>query len=176
MEAIKQSVAKIKDDEVAVKIIHSGVGTITESDIMMASAGKALVAGFHADYDSPIVSKVAEKENVDVRKYTIIYNLLEDIKKILTGLIEAEIVEKVIGRAEVKQVFLSKKKELIFGTRVLSGKLTQGAKLKIIRGRTAEDEDNIVGQGQINSLRKVDEQVKEIKEGNECGIKYYWRP
>ena len=172
MEAIKQSVAKIKDDEVAVKIIHSGVGTITESDIMMASAGKALVAGFHSDFDSPIVSKVADKENVDVRKYTIIYNLLEDIKKILTGLIEAEIIEKVIGRAEVKQVFLSKKKELIFGTRVLSGKLTQGAKLKIIRGVTAEDEDNIVGQGKINSLRKVDEQVKEIKEGNECGIKY----
>ena len=68
--------------------------------------------------------------------------------------------------------FLSKKKEMIFGTRVLSGKLAQGAKLKIIRGRTAEDEDNIIGQGKINSLRKVDEQVKEIKEGNECGIKY----
>lgn len=172
MEAIKQSIAKIKDDEVAVKIIHSGVGTITESDVMMASAGKGFIAGFHADFDSPVVSKIAEKENVDVRKYTIIYNLLEDIKKILTGLLEPEIIEKVIGRAEVKQVFLSKKKELIFGTRVLSGKLSQGAKLKIIRGVTEEDEDNIVGQGQINSLRKVDEQVKEIKEGNECGIKY----
>ena len=172
MEAIKQSIAKIKDDEVAVKIIHSGVGTITESDVMMASAGKGLIVGFHADFDSTVVSKIAEKENVDVRKYTIIYNLLEDIKKILTGLLEPEIIEKVIGRAEVKQVFLSKKKELIFGTRVLSGKLAQGAKLKIIRGVTEEDEDNIVGQGQINSLRKVDEQVKEIKEGNECGIKY----
>ena len=138
----------------------------------MASAGNAFVAGFHSDFDSSIVSKIAERENVDVRKYTIIYNLLEDIKQILTGLLEAEIIEKVIGRAEVKQVFLSKKKEMIFGTRILSGKLTQGAKLKIIRGRTPEDEDNIVGHGKINSLRKINEQVKELKEGNECGIKY----
>lgn len=172
LEAIKQSVAKIKDEEVAVKIIHSGVGSITESDVMMASASKGLIVGFHSNFDSPYVSKTAIHEKVEVKKYTIIYNLLEDISKILSGLLEPEIVELVLGRAQVKQVFLTKKKEMIIGCRVLSGKIENKAKIRVIRGRTAEDNDNIVGTGTIESLRKVDEMVKEIGEGNECGIKF----
>jgi translation initiation factor IF-2 len=172
MEAIKQSIAKIKDEEVAVKIIHSGVGKITESDVMMAAASRALVVGFHSGFDSASISRIAERENVEVKEYKIIYDLLQDVKKYLSGLLEAEILEIVIGRAQVKQIFLTKKKEMIVGARVLSGKLTGKAKLRIIRGRTAEDEDNIVGQGIVDALRKGDDIVKEIKEGNECGIKF----
>ncbi len=176
MEAIKQSIAKIKDDEVAIKLIHTGVGRVTESDVMMASASRGLVVAFHSDFDSPNVKRTAERENVEVKQYTVIYDLIEDIKKILSGLLEPEIVEKVIGRAEVKKIFLTKKKEMIIGARVLTGKLKNKAKLRIIRGVTAEEEDNIVGNGEIDTLRKVEEKVKEIKEGNECGIKFVGDP
>ncbi|MBI4232167.1 translation initiation factor IF-2 [Candidatus Peregrinibacteria bacterium] len=172
LEAIKQSIAKIKDDEVAVKIIHSGVGTVTESDIMMASASHALVVSFHSNFDSASVGKIAERENVEVKHYSVIYDLLEDIKKYLSGLLEPEVIENIIGRAEIKQIFLTKKKEIIIGCRVLSGKIQVKSKVRVIRGRNAEDEDNIVGNGEVASLRKIDETVNEIKEGNECGIKF----
>jgi translation initiation factor IF-2 len=172
LEAIRQSLEKIKDEEVAIKIIHSAVGTVTESDVMMAAASRGLVLAFNTDFDPPHVAKIAERENVQVKKYNVIYDLIEDIKVILSGLLEPEMLEHVIGRAEVKQIFLSKKKEFILGARILSGKLKNKAKLKVIRGRTPEDEDNIVGAGVIDSLRKVDEVVNELKEGNECGIKF----
>lgn len=172
LEAIKQSIAKIKDDEVAVKIIHSGVGTITESDVMMASAGTGLVVAFHSDFDAPNVAKTAEREGVEVRRYTVIYNLLEDLRKILTGLLEPEIIEVILGRAELRQIFFSKRKESILGAKIISGKLKNKAKLRIVRGKTPEGEDNIIGKGFIESLRKVNEAVDELKEGNDCGIKF----
>ena len=176
LEAIKQSIAKIKDEEVAIKMIHTGVGTVTESDVMMASASKGLIIAFHTDFDSPNVAKTAERENVEVKKYTVIYDLIENIKAILSGLLEPEVIESVIGRAEVKQIFLTKKKEMIIGARVLTGKLKDKAKLRIIRGVTEEDQDNIVGNGEIDTLRKVEAKVKEINEGNECGIKFVGDP
>jgi len=172
LEAIKQSIAKIKNDEVAVKIIHSGIGLVSDSDVMMAAASKGMIVAFHTDFDSPNVVRTAERENVEVKKYTIIYDLLENISKILTGLLEPEVVMVTLGRAQIKQIFLTKKKELILGARVLSGKLVVKAKVRIIRGVTATDEDNVVGKGVIDSLRKVDEQVHEVKEGNECGIRF----
>jgi len=172
LEAIKQSLAKIQNEDVAIKVIHSGVGTITESDVSMAAASGGIVVGFHSDFDAPYVQRTAEREGVEVRKYTIIYNLLEEVTKLLSGLLEPEIVEVIIGRAEVKMVFLTKKKEMVIGCRVLSGKLENKAKLRVIRGRTKEDTDNIVGLGVLDSLRKVDEVVHEIGAGNECGIKF----
>ena len=120
LEAIRQSLAKIKDEEVAIKIIHAGVGTITESDVMMASASEGMILAFTTDFDAPNVSKTAEREMVEVRQYKIIYNLLEDVNKILSGLMEPEIVETLLGRAELKKVFLTKKKETIIVARVLS--------------------------------------------------------
>jgi len=172
VEAIKQSLAKIKDKEVAVKIIHSGIGTVTESDIMMGAASNGIVAAFHADFYSPNVKKTAMREGVEVKKYTVIYDLIEDVKRILSGLLEPEIIEIVLGRAVVKQIFLTKKKEMVVGCRVNSGKMKLKANLKVIRGVTKDDEDNIVGTGTIQVLRKVDKEVKEINEGNECGIKF----
>ncbi len=172
LEAIKQSIAKVKDEEVAVKVIHSGVGSVTKSDVLMASASGGLVVAFHADFDSPYVEKTAEREGVEVKKYSVIYDLLEDIKKILSGLLEPEIIEVILGRMEVKQIFLTKRNEMIVGCKVLSGKIVKDAKLKVLRGKTAEDEENVVGHGQIKSLKKVDKDVAEISEGNDCGIKY----
>lgn len=172
MEAIRQSLAKIKDDEVAIKIIHSGVGSVSKSDVMMASASKGLIMAFHSDFDSAYVEKTAGREGVEVRRYTVIYDLIEDVKKILTGLLEPEVVKVVLGRAVVKQIFLTKKKDMIVGCKVLSGKIENKSKIGVIRGNNAEDNENFVGEGFIESLRKVDKEVSEIGEGNDCGIKY----
>ncbi|MFH1218229.1 MAG: translation initiation factor IF-2 [Candidatus Peregrinibacteria bacterium] len=172
LEAITQAIAKIKDEEVAIKVIHSNTGTVSKSDVMMAAASKGLIVAFHTDYDSPHVKKTAERENVEVRKYTVIYSLIEEVKKILTGLLEPEIEKVVLGKAEVRQIFFSKRGEMIIGCKVKTGKIENKSKLEVIRGKTAEDEDNIVGTGEILSLKKVDKEVKEIGEGNDCGIKY----
>ena len=172
LEAIKQSLAKIEDDEVAIRAIHGGVGAVTKSDVMMASASNGLVLGFHVDYDSPHVSKTAEREGVEVKFYTVIYNLIEDMMKLLNGLLDAEIVEVQLGRAQVKQVFLTKKKEMILGCKVLGGKAENKAKLRVLRGKDDDGEDLVVGEGIIESLRKVDDVVKEVNEGNDCGIKF----
>ncbi len=166
LEAIKQSIAKIKDEEVAIKIIHSGVGHINKSDIMMASASKGLVIGFHTDFDSPYVEKTAARDGVEVKKYTIIYNLLEDVKNILSGLLEPEVLKVVIGKVEVKQVFLTKKAGMIVGCKVTNGKIASKAKINVIR------KDIIVGEGIVESLRKVDKEAAEVGEGNDCGIKF----
>ncbi len=172
LEAIKQSLAKIKDEEVAIKIIHSGVGTVTESDVMMASASKGLILSFHSKFDNSNVEKVAEREKVEIKNFTVIYDLIENVKQILTGLLEPEIEEVVLGRAEVLKIFYSKKKEMIIGVKVKNGKLKNKAKLKIIREKTEEKEDNIIGKGEIDSLKKVDKNVNEVKEGSECGIRF----
>ncbi|MBT4917037.1 translation initiation factor IF-2 [Candidatus Peregrinibacteria bacterium] len=172
LEAIKQSLAKIKDEEVAIRVIHGGVGSVTKSDVMMASASNGLVLGFHVDYDSPHVKKTAEREGVEVKFYSVIYALIEEMKKLLTGLLDAEIIEVQLGRAQVKQVFLTKKKTMILGCKVLGGKVEDSAKIKVLRGQDAEGEDAVAGEGKIDSLRKGDDVVKEVTSGNDCGIRF----
>lgn len=164
LEAIKQSLAEIKNDDVGVKIILSGVGNISESDVMMAAAAGGIVMGFHTDSNLN-VNKVAERENVEIMQYTVIYKLLEDVRKILTGLLEPEMIEVVQGKAEVKQIFLTKKKEMIVGCKVISGHIEK-TKLRVIRN------NEVVGEGHVDSLKKVDQTVKEVSEGNDCGILY----
>lgn len=165
LEAIKQSLAQIKHEQVAIKVIHSDVGSITESDVIMASASHGVVLGFHTPV-SAHVKKVAEREGVDISIYTIIYDLIDDVKKILTGLLEPEIVEVVLGRGEVLQIFLTKKKDMIVGCRVNSGKLVNKTMVRVIRGGQE------LGVGEITSLKRVDEAVSEVAEGFECGVKY----
>ncbi len=164
LEAIRQALSQIKHEDVGVKIILSGVGNVTESDVMMAAAANGIVMGFHTDVNMQ-VQKTAQREGVEVLKYTVIYKLLDDIKKILTGLLEPEMVETILGRAYVKQIFLTKKKEMIVGCKVISGKVEK-VKVRIFRN------EEKVGDGQINSLRKIDQTVHEVAEGNECGIMY----
>ncbi len=164
LEAIMQALEKIKDEEVAVKVIHSGVGNVTEGDVIMASASTGVVIGFHVDVPAQ-VEKTAEREGVDILKYKIIYKLIEDITKLLAGLIEPEIVEVEIGKAEVKQIFFSGKKQMIIGCKVTNGKVQKGAKARLIR------DEETVEEVEIDQLKRVKENVDEIKADSECGIK-----
>jgi len=164
LEAILQALEKIKDEEVAIKVIHSGVGNVTEGDVIMASASAGVVIGFHVDVPAQ-VDKTAERENVDILKYTIIYNLIEDITKLLAGLIEPEIVEVDLGKAEVKQIFFTSKKEMVIGCKVTNGKIQKGAKARLMR------EDEKIEEVEIAQLKRVKEAVDEIKADSECGIK-----
>lgn len=164
LEAIQVALLKIKDEKVAIKIIHAGVGNISESDVLMASASKGLVIGFQVEKNTQ-VQKMAERENVEILIYDIIYKLTENMKKLLSGLLEPEIVEVILGKAEVKKIFFTKKNEYILGCRVINGKIEDKSQFRIIRGETK------VGAGEITSLKKVEENVKEVHEGQECGIK-----
>ncbi len=175
IEAIRNSLSKIKDEEVAIKVIHSAVGPITESDVMMASAGNAIVIGFDVDFNTPNVKKLAERDKIEVRLYRIIYKLIEDVTMLLSGLITPEQVEVILGRAKVRQVFFKKKNEMILGLGVISGKLLNKAKLKVFKnGKKSEETPD--GLGEIKSLRKVDKEIKEVNEGNDCGIKFVGDP
>jgi translation initiation factor IF-2 len=175
IEAIRNSLSKIKDEEVAIKVIHSAVGPITESDVMMAGAGNAIVIGFDVDFNTPNVKKLAERDKIEVRFYRIIYKLIEDVTMLLSGLITPEQIEVILGRAKVKQVFFRKKNEIILGLGVVSGKLVNKAKLKIYKA-DSKSEETPDGLGEIKSLRKVDKEIKEINEGNDCGIKFVGDP
>jgi translation initiation factor IF-2 len=164
LEALKHSMAEIKHDDVGVKIILSGVGDITESDVMMAAASGGIVMGFHVKANSNVMV-VAERENVEVIHYEIIYKLLDDIKKILNGLLEPEFVELVMGELEVKQIFFSKKKEMIIGCVVKTGFVQNKVKMRIMR------KGELIGETVITSLQKNQDTQHEVKEGSECGIK-----
>lgn len=163
LEAIQQSLAKIKNADVGVKVIHAATGGITESDVMMAHASKGIVIGFHVIPNTNAV-KIAERESVEIQNYEVIYKLLDDVKKILTGMLKPELIEKVLGRAMVKQIFLTKKKTMIIGCRVLSGVVENKAPIRLIR------KDDILGEGNVTNLRSFDKNVNEVKEGNECGL------
>lgn len=167
LEAIKGALAKIRDEEVALKIIHSGVGAITESDVMMASASQGLVVGFHTDYSSSHVAITAENEGVAVRIYKIIYELIDEVKKLLSGLLEADTVIIELGKAEVAKIFWTKKKEMIIGCRVKGGKIEKNAKLRVMRNSEILAEEAV-----LVSLQRGENAVNEVYEGEECGIKY----
>lgn len=164
LEAIRHSLSEIKHDDVGVKVILSGVGDINESDVMMAAASGAIVMGFHVKANKDVMN-VAERENVEIIHYEIIYKLLDDVKKILNGLLEPEFVEVILGEVEVKQIFFSKKKEMIIGCSVKSGSIQNKLKLRVKRG------EEMIGEVTIASLQKNQDAVHEVKEGSECGIK-----
>lgn len=166
LDALKLSIAQVKKDEVSVKIIHSGVGAITESDVMMASASGGIAIGFNTTA-SLHVREVAEKSGVQVFTYQIIYQLIDDLKKILSGLLEPEVTEVVLGRAEVRKIFLSEKKYMIAGCRVVSGKIENKTHLRVFRSEAA------IGEGFLDTLKRINDVVHEISEGHECGIKFY---
>jgi translation initiation factor IF-2 len=165
LEAIKQTLAAVKHDDVAIKIIHGAVGNVTESDVMMAEASGGIVIAFHVIV-SPHVKRTAERDGVEILSYSIIYKLLEDLKNLLSGLLEPELVELVLGRGNVKQVFFRKRNEMIIGCGITNGKFENRAKLRVLRA------DKKIGDGEIMMLKKIDQQVKELQEGNDCGIKF----
>ncbi len=164
LEAIMQALQKIKSTDVAVKVIHFGVGNFADTDVIMAAASQALLIGFHVKA-SAHVKKLAEKEHVDIKEYTIIYKLIEDIKAILSGMLEPEINIIELGELEVKEIFLNKKKWIIAGCKVKKGKVEAGSMIRLVR------DGETLFETELESLKVVKEDVKELEKGSECGIK-----
>ena len=162
LEAIKGAIAKIPQQEVGLQVIHDGVGDITESDLTLAAASGAVVIGFNTKMEAP-ARRAAESTSVDVRQYKVIYELLDDIQKALTGMLEPEMVESILGHAEVRQIFTAGK-TTIAGCIVLDGVMRRGAQARLVRGGAP------VWTGSIGSLRRVKDDVREVNAGLECGI------
>ncbi len=163
LEAIQASLSKLAVEDVAVKVIHSGVGDVTESDVMMAAASEGIVVAFHTGVKGD-VANTAEREGVQVREYDVVYALIEDIEGLIKGLVEPDEEESILGHLEVKEVFMTKKSEQIVG-----GKVTDGV-VKRLPFRLFREEEEI-GTGRITSLKRVDKDIKEAKEGTECGMR-----
>ena len=163
VEAAVSELDKIKSEEVAVRVIHTGVGGITESDIMLAAASKAIVVGFNVRPNAE-AKGLADREGVDIRTYKVIYKLTEDIEAALVGMLTPDIVEEITGTAEVRQLFKASKIGTIAGCMVTSGLITRGSNARVIRDGV------ITWDGEIDSIRHLKDEVKEIKEGFECGI------
>lgn len=162
-EALKQSLTKLEVKNVKLSIIHEGVGAITSSDVMLASASRAIIIGFNVRPDTNAL-KLAEEENVDIRLYRVIYDVIDDIKAALEGMLEPEMTEKVLGRAEVRHLFKHSRVGTIAGCYVTDGKVTNNAMGRLLR------DGKIVHQGRISSLKRFKEDVKEVSSGYECGI------
>ncbi len=165
LEAVRNSLLKLNTDEVQVSIIHSGIGNITETDVLMASASGGLILAFSVS-SSAQVDKTAEKMNVTIKHYRVIYHLTEEIHKLLSGMLDPEIREVSLGDFTVLQVFFASRKFMILGGKVSKGKMENRAQLRIIRG------DKLVGTGRIESLQKGMDSVSELAEGYEGGIKF----
>jgi translation initiation factor IF-2 len=164
IEALAKALSELGSKEIKVSLIHTGMGEITESDIMLASASDAIVVGFNVRAN-PKAQTLAEQEQVDVRYYDVIYNLLQDVHAALEGLLEPIVEEKVLGRAEVRQVFSITKIGTIAGCMVQDGKIERNALARVLRGGKTVSEG-----GRINSLKRFKEDAKEVLAGYECGI------
>jgi translation initiation factor IF-2 len=163
IEALKQALEKCSCDEVQVKIIHGGVGAITESDVMLASASDAIIIGFNVRPDSN-AKKMAEKEQIDIRTYRIIYDVVDDIQSALKGMLEPEYEEVVLGRAEVRALFKVPAIGTVAGCFVSEGKITRNSQIRVIR------QGIVVYEGKIASLKRFKDDVREVMSGYECGI------
>lgn len=162
VEALRQSFEAIKSPEVKIDIVHAGVGAITESDIMLASAGNALIIGFNVRPDANI-RKIAENEQVDMRTYRVIYDAIDDVKMAMQGMLAPKYKEVILGRAEIRQV-IPTPKVIVAGSYVTEGKITNSAELRLIR------DGIVIHEGKIGSLRRFKDDVREVPEGYECGI------
>ena len=163
VEAVKQSLLKLSNEEVAIKIIHGGVGAINESDVTLASASNAIIIGFNVRPDNQ-AKEVADREKVDLRLYKVIYNAIEDVEAAMKGMLDPIFVEKVIAHAEVRQVFKASGVGTIAGSYVLDGKITRGASARITR------DGELIHTGPLESLKRFKDDVKEVASGYECGL------
>jgi len=163
IEALKQSLEKCSTDEVEVRIIHGAVGAITESDVMLASASNAIIVGFNVRPDSN-AKKLAEKEQIDIRTYRIIYDVVDDVKAAMKGMLEPEYEEVVLGRAEVRALFKVPGVGVVAGCFVTEGKITRNANIRVLR------QGIVVYEGKIASLKRFKDDVREVMSGYECGI------
>ncbi len=163
VEAVKQSLVKLSNDEVVVKCIHGGVGAINESDVSLAAASNAIIIGFNVRIDA-LAKDTAEHEGVDVRLYKVIYQAIDDVEAAMKGMLDPIFEEKVIGHAEVRQIFKASAVGNIAGSYVLDGQFNRGCKIRITR------EGEQIYEGALASLKRFKDDVKEVKAGFECGL------
>lgn len=163
VEAVKQSLQKLSNDEVAVRIIHGGVGAINESDVMLASASNAIVIGFNVRPDN-VAKETAEREKVDLRLYRVIYDAINDIEAAMKGMLDPVFREKIIGHAEVRQVFRASGVGSIAGSYVTDGKVMRGCSARVIR------DGIVIFDGGLASLKRFKDDVKEVASNYECGL------
>ncbi len=163
-EAVSDILKKLESPKIRLEIIHNGVGSISENDVLLASASDAVIVGFHVRVN-PGVNAVAKKEGVDIRLYSIIYELAEQIKDAMVGMLEPELREEPLGKAEIIQIFTMSKGGKICGCSVSKGIVRASAKARVYRG------DELIYNGVIQSLRRFQDDVKEVRQGFECGIR-----
>jgi len=163
VEALSESLVKLSNDEVKVKVIHKGVGAINDADVLLAAASQAIIVGFHV---RPLVStrKLAESENVEIRLYSVIYDAINDVKSALEGLLSPEIKEEIIGTAEVRETFKVPKVGTVAGCYVQEGKMMRNAKVRLIR------DGIVIYEGTLSSLKRFKDDVREVDSGYECGM------
>jgi len=163
IEPIRTSLERLSTEQVKVRIIHSGTGNITESDVLLAIASKGLIIGFGTGIEAG-VRRLADVEGVDIRTYKVIYNLVDDVDKALKGMLEPHYVDVIEGRAEIKAVFSSGKKGKVAGISVTEGKVSRNSLVRVRRG------EEIVSESEVSSLRRFKEDVNEVASGYECGV------
>jgi translation initiation factor IF-2 len=163
LEALSESLIKQSTQEVKLKVIHSSTGGITETDVMLASASGAIIIGFNVRPNTRAI-EIAEKENVDIRYYDVIYNAIQDVRNAMAGLLEPIYKENVIGRANIKEVFHIPKIGTVAGCQVTDGHVERNVNVRLLRDHV------VVFDGKISSLRRFKEDVKEVQTGYECGI------
>ncbi len=163
LEAVKAMIEKSGTDTVKTKVIHAAIGGITESDVLLCSSSKGLILGFSVRPDAE-AQRIAKEKGVEIRTYSIIYELIDDLKKLMTGLLDPKFNERQTGRAEVRNTFVVPKMGTIAGCSVVDGKITRGNQLRLVR------DGRIVYEGKLSSLRRFKDDVKEVASGFECGI------
>ncbi|WP_207723576.1 translation initiation factor IF-2 [Paeniclostridium hominis] len=163
VQAVKQSLEKLSNEEVAVRVIHGGVGAVTESDVMLARASNAIIIGFNV---RPVATAevMAKKEEVDIRTYTIIYKAIEDVQAAMTGMLDPEYIDEDTGKAEVRETFKISGVGTVAGCYVLSGKIFRNGKVRVVR------DGFIIHEGEIAALKRFKDDAKEVNHGYECGI------
>ena len=163
VEAVKQNLEKLSNEEVQVKVIHGGVGAVSESDIMLANASNAIIVGFNVRPD-PVAAEIAERDGVDMRMYRIIYDCIEEIEDAMKGMLAPKFREVLLGRIEVRNVFKLSSVGMVAGSYVQSGKVTRNAQIRVVR------DGIVIAEDAISSLKRFKDDVKEVASGYECGI------
>jgi translation initiation factor IF-2 len=164
VEALSESLVSLSNEEVKVVIVHGGTGSITESDVMLASASEGVIIGFSVRPE-PKVMELAEFEKVEIKLYNIIYDCVDDIKRAITGMLAPKLVEKTLGHAEVREIFSIPKAGSVAGSYVTDGKIVRGSRIRLIRDK------QVIFDGKMESLKRFKEDTKEVASGYECGIK-----
>jgi translation initiation factor IF-2 len=163
LEAIVDALNKIESDKVSIEVLHYAVGTVTESDVLLCSASKAVILGFHTRIDNG-VADVAKREGIQIKLYSIIYELVDQMKDAMAGLLDPLVKDVVVGSAEVRQIFQLSKGGTVAGCAVTTGRLVKG-KVRVMRRK------GLIFEGGMSSLRRFQDEVNEVRSGMECGIR-----